>query len=451
MRLTKVLSIFLVGLICLSFVSCSSKPVSDSATSSVAPSNSSVSEAKLNYELKINGVRITEYKIVISESADKSAKASAKNLNEHLASSVGIMLPVITDAEAESEYEIIIGNTTRAASQSAGETVESADDNEYVFCLNGNKVISNGKSYMVGGGIGELVSRIPLASDVAVDISDIPTEVKLNTFEFKEAKNAIMMLGSGMSADLANANEFIGTKLPNTGFATTDSVSTETDGTPTDAAAAATALSVGTKTVNGRLGMDKNLTPLLSLRRLADNFGANTGIVSTDIATGATPAAFFIQAPDCTDTANVQRLIDEELAKDKLDVWSVGVENIADETLKSLSSLSKDENGFFAMIEEQGIQDALQKGDAATAAAKLSDFEDAVAYAIQFTLCHPDTVLIVTSDCETIASGNTSADVPVYAIGADTEFFADKKLDNTEIPRFIALIFGRENFGVKIY
>ncbi len=449
MKLTEILSFLLVGLMCLALVSCAGKPT-DTATSA-ADVSSAEPEAMLKYELSINGVSIKEYKIVISASADKSAKASAQNLNEHFLQSIGIALPIIADTDAESEYEIIIGDTTRAASKPATEAVQNADVNEYVLCISGNKVISNGKSYMVGGGIGDLVSRIPLVSDKAVDITDIPVDVTLNTFEFKKAKNAIMMLGSGMGDGIAKANNFIGLELPNISSAITDSVSTETDGTPTDEAAAATALSVGTKTVNGRLGMDKNYTPLLSLRRLADNYGANTGIVSTDIATGATPAAFFIQAPDFTDTANVQGLIDEELAKGKLDVWSVGVDNLANETAKSLSALSNNEKGFFAMIEQQGIQNALAKGDVATAAAKLSDFEDAVAYAIQFTLCHPDTVLIVTSDCETTATGNAKTAVPVYAIGDDTEFFADKKIDNTEIPRFIALIFGRENFGVKIY
>ncbi len=448
MKLTKILSFLLVGLMCLTLVSCAGKPA-DTATSSAA--SSTEPEATLKYELSINGVSIKEYKIVISASADKSAAASAQNLNEHLLQSVGIELPIIADTDTESDYEIIIGNTARAASKPATDAIESAKDNEYILCLDGNKVISNGKSYMVGGGIGELVGKIPLSSDKAVDITDIPADISHKAFEFKKAKSAILMLGSGMGDSIAKANNFIGLELPNIGSAITDSVSTEEDGIPTDDAAAATALSVGTKTVNGRLGMDKNFTPLLSLRRLADNYGANTGIVSTDIATGATPAGFFIQAPDCTDTANIQGLIDEELAKGKLDIWSVGVENLADETAKALSALSNNEKGFFAMLEEQGMQDALAKGDAASAAAKLSDFDAAVAYAIQFTLCHPDTVLVVTSDCETAATGSTKMAVPVYAIGADTEFFADKKIDNTEIPRFIALIFGRENFGVKIY
>ncbi len=449
MKLTKILSVLLTGLMCILLVSCSANL--DQNSSSSVELNSVEPEVKLNYELKINGVSITEYKIVVSKTADKSASASAQNLNEHLHASVGIALPIITDAETESEYEIIIGDTTRVSSKAATEAVSSAKANEYVLCLNGSKVISNGKGYMVGGGIGELVGKIPLVSETAVDVIEIPTEIRLKSFEFKEAKNAIMMLGSGMGDSFASDNDFIGLKLPNIGTAITSSVSTEEDGTPTDAAAAATALSVGTKTVNGRLGMDKNFTPLLSLRRLSDNIGANTGIISTDVATGATPAAFFIQAPDYTDTATVQNLIDEELAKEKLDIWSVDVENLADETVKSLSDLSANNSRFFAMIEEQGMQDALADGNSSAATEQLFDFENAVAYAIQFTLCHPDTVLVVTSDCETTESGNTTNPVPVYAIGHGTEFFNGKQIDNTEIPRFIALIFGRENFGIKIY
>ena len=79
---------------------------------------------------------------------------------------------------------------------------------------------------------------------------------------------------------------------------------------------------------------------------------------------------------------------------------------------------------------------------------------------MQFTLCHPDTALIVTADHETggllnkntgnyvfTSTSHTNADVPVYAIGGGTGVFKDKKVDNTDIAKFIGEIFGDKSIG----
>ena len=84
-----------------------------------------------------------------------------------------------------------------------------------------------------------------------------------------------------------------------------------------------------------------------------------------------------------------------------------------------------------------------------------------IAYVVRFTLCHPDTALIITADHETgglmlnkntgkyvfTSTNHTNSDVPVYAIGDGTEVFKDKKVDNTEIAKFIGEIFGDKNIG----
>ena len=87
-------------------------------------------------------------------------------------------------------------------------------------------------------------------------------------------------------------------------------------------------------------------------------------------------------------------------------------------------------------------------------------FNDDIAYVIQFVLCHPDTVLVVTADHETggitkQSDGNfvyttgdhSTANVPICAIGYGTEIFNNKTSDNTDIPKFLAKIYGENNFG----
>ncbi|WP_299365123.1 alkaline phosphatase [uncultured Paracoccus sp.] len=66
----------------------------------------------------------------------------------------------------------------------------------------------------------------------------------------------------------------------------------------TDSAAAATAYATGVKTNNGSIAVDVDGNPLVSLLTLAHGAGKAAGIVSTDVVTGATPAAFAASDED---------------------------------------------------------------------------------------------------------------------------------------------------------
>ena len=77
------------------------------------------------------------------------------------------------------------------------------------------------------------------------------------------------------------------------------------------------------------------------------------------------------------------------------------------------------------------------------------------AYAATYAMCHRDTAIIVTADHETgglqieangefkyTSGDHTSANVPVFAYGAYADVFNGKTVENVQIPKTIAAIFG---------
>ncbi len=429
-----------------------------------------------NYPLskvEINGVSIRDYTVVIPEKADLSTKYAAENLSDFMLANAGFEMTVSTDKEAETEYEILIGDTNRAAS-----TVPVSADyakNEYILYKADKKIVCQGESYMVGGGVGDLLGRLPLdGKNAEVKIDDLPTEAAVKTFTFKEAKSAILMIGDGMGFNtiemsLGQIGQFIANDLPNKGNAYTGSVTTQNNPTkPTDSAASGTALSTGVKTINGYVGVDKNKNELLNLRELAHSKGANTGVITTDVITGATPSAFLAHAGSRNDTSELKAQIDALIADGKVD-WATGGDSKADtkydtelidNTTAALRQLSTGGKSFFLMIEEGHIDKRSHKNDAAGCINMVERFNDTIAYVIQFVLCHPDTALVITADHETggitkqndgtfkyTLDDHSTANVPTFAIGHGTEFFNGKEVDNTEIPKFLAKIYGENNFG----
>lgn len=91
-------------------------------------------------------------------------------------------------------------------------------------------------------------------------------------------------------------------------------------------------------------------------------------------------------------------------------------------------------------------------------------FNEAISYATQFTLCHPDTALVVTADHETgkltpasggvgyyfLSYNHTNIDVPVFAIGPKTDELNGKTLENTELAKFCASVYTSEPFGQAV-
>ncbi|MEZ7893026.1 MAG: alkaline phosphatase [Candidatus Wallbacteria bacterium] len=96
--------------------------------------------------------------------------------------------------------------------------------------------------------------------------------------------------------------------------------------------------------------------------------------------------------------------------------------SLAEMTEKALQVLSKNKNGFFAMIEGGRIDHASHRNDTAAMIHEVLAFDKAIGAALNFAKNNPDTLIIVTSDHETggfamIGNGKTNKEY----IGMDFE------------------------------
>lgn len=233
----------------------------------------------------------------------------------------------------------------------------------------------------------------------------------------------------------------------------------------TDSAAAATAYATGVKTVNGAVAVDVEGTPLISVLDLASDAGKATGIVSTDVVAGATLAAF---AASNADRDNRDEIAQEYIDNGDLDVilgggresfrldpdrdgestrqeaQAAGFEYVAtrDELRASdgdrllglfnygplelpiggrsgepslaemaeaaLGRLSRDEDGFFLVVEEAGTDIWGHANDASAVMRSAQAYENAVRIARDYAEANPGTLVISVADHET---GGMSLDV----------------------------------------
>jgi alkaline phosphatase len=237
-------------------------------------------------------------------------------------------------------------------------------------------------------------------------------------------------------------------------FVHTHSASSEV----TDSAAAATAFATGVKTNNGSVGVDENGAPLVSILELAYNAGKATGIVSTDVMAGATPAAF---AASNIDRDNRDELAQDYIDRDQLTVMlGGGRENfladpdgdgattlqeaqaagfeyvttadelraaagerllglfgygplglpigdrsdeptLAEMTEAALDRLETDEDGFFLFVEASGTDTWAHANDAAAVMRSAQEYEDALQVALAYAAENPGTLIVSVADHET--------------------------------------------------
>ena len=416
-------------------------------------------------ELKIDGVDIFDYTVVISRKADLYTRYAAENLSDFVLTYLGAPLKVTTDRDPETKYEILIGNTSRAASSVS----VSVKDGQYVLYKKDTKIVCLGNSYMVGGGVGALIEKVPTdKTDVKVEITGISTAPVATDFKFKEAKSAIIMIGDGMgfntvkmakagTQEIDGIGEFLAEELPYQGEARTSSLSSGA----TDSAASATALSSGYKTINGYLGVDSSRKSHQNIRELAESKGANTAVITTDYITGATPGGFLVHHSSRNDTEMLQEQINLLIRKGEIDYCKGQVDDsLTDEAAAALRQISAGGESFFMMIEAAQIDKRSHANDYSGCITMVKRYNDVIAYVVEFVICHPDTALVITADHEcgaikenadgsfTYTSTNHStANVPVYALGYGMEVFNDQTVENTTIPKTLAKIFGENNFG----
>jgi alkaline phosphatase len=266
------------------------------------------------------------------------------------------------------------------------------------------------------------------------------------------ARNVILLIGDGMgvahttaaSVRRGGANGRLNMeRMPVTGLARTHSASNLV----TDSAAAATALSTGTRTRNEVLGQAPDGATLRHLLEHAASAGRATGIVTTDRVTGATPAGFSVHVSHRDNTAEIAAaLLDAPLdlllgggsgafdsnglldaARDK--GWQVALNTVEmdaaptgrllglfakkempfentnpslDEmTRLALGRLSADPDGFILVAEGALIDKRSHAWKAVQVTDRVLAFDRTVGTARTFAREHPGTLVLVVADHET--------------------------------------------------
>lgn len=313
----------------------------------------------------------------------------------------------------------------------------------------------------------------------------------------KAPKNVIFFIGDGMgqaqvyAALTANGGQMYMSQLNLCGYSQTQSY----DNYVTDSAAGGTALATGKKTKNYIIGMTPDSVATPSMLELSEKAGKATGLVATVAVTHATPASFIAHVIDrhhyediasffpnsgidvfigggmkhftkrkdgrdlvkeMTEKEGYRFYKDLESAKDdnesKLavlaypehmpDVVSERKFSLAESTKKAIDILSKDDNGFFLMVEGSQIDWGGHHNVISEVVDEVLDMDKAVGEALKFAAENGETLIVITADHETggltIINGNyksgkikanfstgnhTGIMVPVYAVGPGSEEF----------------------------
>lgn len=246
-------------------------------------------------------------------------------------------------------------------------------------------------------------------------------------------------------------------QMPVVGWCMTYSASS----TITDSAAAGTALSTGTKTKNGMLGMNPDTADVVSVAKKLQAMGYGIGVTTSVAPDDATPGAFYAHVPhrsmfyeigtqmagtdyefiagaglrglvkDGKETDLLKHFADNkvQIVRGPKEIANInskkvlllnpegtadydigytidsinGVLNlplIAETCLKHLEKTSPDK--FFMMVEGGNIDHALHANDGGAAVKEVLNFDQALGVAFDFYQKHPDeTLIIVTADHDT--------------------------------------------------
>ncbi len=330
-------------------------------------------------------------------------------------------------------------------------------------------------------------------------------EIELPNITTRKAKNIILLIGDGMGISqiyagmIANKGKLNIEYFPSIGFIKTHSA----DDLITDSAAGATAFATGNKTNNGMVGVTPDNQPVVTILEIAEEKGFSTGLISTSTITHATPASFishefsrhyyeqiaadfvrngidvfigggrshFTNRLDQLNLLDVLReknytvidtIIDLDVAQgEKIAglLWHNSPPSIMEgrgnmlsvSSRKALDVLSKNENGFFLMIEGSQIDWGNHQNNILYQTEEMLDFDIAIGQMLEFAAADKETLVILTADHETgglaISGGNTKKGIvhgdyttnghtamliPVFAYGPSADLFQGI-YDNTEI------------------
>lgn len=311
-----------------------------------------------------------------------------------------------------------------------------------------------------------------------------------------QARYLFLFIGDGMgSAQLALGGELLGggerlaiASMPVSGLADTHAL----DRRITDSAAAGTALSSGSKSVVGSVGMGAaGQDTLCSITEHVLAAGMQAGVVTTVSIDHATPACFYAHSPSRKDLAGIAgqmpasgvaylaggaamgegrdstvthamrragyRIVEklEGLARVEpgQPCWYRGRHDASGALPFAIDRRPRQEvplpamvregirlldnpQGFFMMVEGGRIDWACHANDAAAAAREVLDFDRAVGVALDFLARHPEeTLVVVTADheCGGLALGSREE-----GYGSDFAMLAQRSMSSYEFARRVA-------------
>lgn len=328
---------------------------------------------------------------------------------------------------------------------------------------------------------------------------------KLQTPKGKKVKNVILMIGDGMSlmhvytAWTANRGKLWLENAQATGLSKTWAVKKLV----TDSGSGGTSLATGVKTVYHAVGVDPEGKPLTSLVDVAKELGKDAGLAVTCRLWDATPCDFcchnidrdkeeelvgdyptsgvdfvfgggaqkFTNRKDGRDIFkelqkkgyHVSRTLDDFFAYDKNSrIFAVPYDKdtplpdergdlLARASMKGISLMNQNKNGFFMMIEGSQLDDYGHFNQLDLLMKETLDFDQTVGEVMKWAAKDGETLVVVTADHETggltLVNGNkdegrveccfstkdhSGAMVPVYAFGPGAENFTGI-FENTDV------------------
>lgn len=328
---------------------------------------------------------------------------------------------------------------------------------------------------------------------------------KLQAPKGKKVKNVILMIGDGMSlmhvytAWAANRGKLWLENAQATGLSKTWAVKKLV----TDSGSGGTSLATGVKTVYHAVGVDPEGKPLTSLVDVAKELGKDAGMAATCRLWDATPCDFcchnidrdkeeelvgdyptsgvdfvfgggaqkFTNRKDGRDIFkelqkkgyHVSRTLDDFFAYDKNSrIFAVPYDKdtplpdergdlLARASMKGISLMNQNKNGFFMMIEGSQLDDYGHFNQLDLLMKETLDFDQTVGEVMKWAAKDGETLVVVTADHETggltLVNGNkdegrveccfstkdhSGAMVPVYAFGTGAENFTGI-FENTDV------------------
>ncbi len=331
--------------------------------------------------------------------------------------------------------------------------------------------------------------------------------------ESAQPKNIILLIGDGMGLSQVSSSYYYGDATPNfsrfkhIGLINTSASSHKI----TDSAAGATAFASGKKSYNGAIGVNSDTVSIPTILEIAEKLNLSTGVVATSTITHATPASFYAHAKsrgmyeeiakqlatsevdyaagaglrhfkNRDDGANYYDTLDaREVILDTTSLTTIDKicaeckymyldtggampriidgrgDYLSDATRLGLDHLSRNEDGFFLMVEGSQIDWGGHANNAEYLTTELLDFDKVIGLALDFAEKDGNTLVIVTADHETggfslsstpmddgawsdynqvtgtfSTGGHTTTLIPVFAYGPGADKFGGI-YENTEI------------------